>query len=273
MVVNKQIIGMLASLGLPAYEAKAYAALVAAQPATAYELAKAAGLPTSKVYQTLDKLVDKGLAVPLAEGRQRGRRFAAQDPDEFLASKRHEVSETSARLGPLLKSLGPAGDVGHIWPLSSRDQVMSRVKRLISTAEGSILVSLWAEEFSLLKNDLSLAAEREVKLAIVHFGKPERAIGATFHHPVEQAIYQEKGGRGLTMVVDGQEAVMATFLKDGGVTGAWSVNRAFVSATEDYIRHDVYITKVTALLGDQMRVVFGEKYERLRDVFLSAGEV
>ena len=36
---------------------------------------------------------------------------------------------------------------------------------------------------------------------------------------------------------------------------------------EDYVRHDVYITKVIATMGDDLQKHFGPDYARLREVF------
>ena len=58
MVVNN-LITNLTHLGLSDYEARAYVALVKHNPATAYEVARASGIPTSKIYSVLDKLSDK----------------------------------------------------------------------------------------------------------------------------------------------------------------------------------------------------------------------
>ncbi|MBT4099749.1 MAG: TrmB family transcriptional regulator, partial [Gemmatimonadetes bacterium] len=49
--------------------------------------------------------------------------------------------------------------------------------------------------------------------------------------------------------------------------GAWSRTRAFVFVAEDYIRHDVYITKVTAEMGAALQQKFGPDYARLREIF------
>ena len=60
MVVNNRTQGLLIDLGMTEYEAKAYMALMRCQPATPYEIAKAAGLPTSKIYETIKRLTDQG---------------------------------------------------------------------------------------------------------------------------------------------------------------------------------------------------------------------
>ncbi|MDH5510467.1 MAG: hypothetical protein OEZ32_08935 [Nitrospinota bacterium] len=273
MVDNNSPVKLLASLGLSEYEARAYTALIAAQPASAYELAKRAGMPTSRIYQILAQLEEKGMAIPLAGKEERGRKFAASDPDEYLAAKKEEMARTTASLAPLLRQLAPSGEIGHVWPMATSDVVIARARKMLTTASDRALVSLWPDEYEHLQKELESALDRGLKVAVVHFGKPQTSIGATFHHPVERAIYREKGGRELILVVDGAEAMMATFMESGQVEGAWSRNRAFVSATEDFIRHDVYITKVTAIMGDLMREKFGDNYERLRDVFLAAEEV
>ena len=50
----------LGELGFSPYEARAYAALVARSPANGYEVAKAAAIPTSKIYETLQRLQQRG---------------------------------------------------------------------------------------------------------------------------------------------------------------------------------------------------------------------
>ncbi|MDZ7685959.1 MAG: hypothetical protein U5O39_13890 [Gammaproteobacteria bacterium] len=40
-----------------------------------------------------------------------------------------------------------------------------------------------------------------------------------------------------------------------------------MTVAEDYVKHDVYITKVTRFLNDEMKARFGAEYEKLRDVF------
>ena len=59
------------------------------------------------------------------------------------------------------------------------------------------------------------------------------------------------------------------FQSNGEIDGAWSKNKSFVTVAEDYVKHDVYITKVTRFLGPEVVKRFGENYDRLRDVFNS----
>jgi len=55
-----ELIAYLQALGFSQYEARAYCGLLQKSPANGHEVAKTAGIPTSKVYETLERLAQKG---------------------------------------------------------------------------------------------------------------------------------------------------------------------------------------------------------------------
>ncbi|HJN31282.1 MAG TPA: helix-turn-helix domain-containing protein [Candidatus Latescibacteria bacterium] len=71
MVVNNAK-ELLTDLGLSEYESLAYLSLLGCQPATAYELSKVSGIPSSKIYETASRLQDKRLIEPVAADTGRG---------------------------------------------------------------------------------------------------------------------------------------------------------------------------------------------------------
>jgi sugar-specific transcriptional regulator TrmB len=268
MVVNNdEIIQLLNSFGLSDYEARAYIGLMRSQPATAYEVARSAGIPTSKVYETINRLLDKNLAQPVSAAKGRGQQYMALNAEDFIYLKQRETVRNTERLGPLLSALNNGADSDFVWQLDSDEQVFDKMRQLIAQAQTALLVSLWPQELEKVAQDLKAAEKRGVQIALVHFGKPQRSIGATFHHPAAETLHAEKGGRSLTLVADGESVVIATFLDTGDTEGAWSRNRAFVLVAEDYVRHDVYITKLTAAMDTEIKRFFGDDYAALRDVF------
>ena len=265
-------IALIQQLGFTAYEAKAYLGLLACQPASAYEVAKKSTVPTSKIYETLSKLVCKGVVQPTSSatnqspGRQ-GQRYVALSPEDFSLQIRETALSQTRELLPLLEVLhdSPGGDF--IWPLTTRGQIVAKASEMIHQSRSSLLVSCWPEELAWLEQDLREAENKGIKIALVHFGPPAQTIGATYHHPVEKTLYAEKGGRGLTLVADNRVVLIANFRQIGSIDAAWSKNQAFVTVAEDYVKHDVYITKVTRFLNKEMLARFGANYEKLRDVF------
>jgi len=60
MAARPELIAALIRLGFSQYEAQAYTALVGQQPMNGSEVSKRAGMPPSKVYETLARLEAKG---------------------------------------------------------------------------------------------------------------------------------------------------------------------------------------------------------------------
>ena len=264
-------IAIIQQLGFSANEARAYVALLACQPASAYEVAKKAGVPTSKIYAIVDKLVAKSVIQPtiahqdaLSSGKRQ--HYIALKPSDFLKQIKETTISHTNELYPLLEHVSDASDGDFIWSLINQTQIVAKAHEIISQAREYVLLSCWAEELDWLADDLRAAESRSVNIALVHFGLPTQTIGATYHHPVEKTLYQEKGGRGLTLVAD-ETVLIANYKRTGTLDAAWSRNQAFVTVAEDYIKHDVYITKVTRFLNAEMLTRFGSEYEKLRDVF------
>jgi sugar-specific transcriptional regulator TrmB len=264
MVVN--IIQELASLGLTEYEAKAYTALLGANSSlTAYEIAKASGIPTSKIYEVAGKLSERGIFYPVETGGSK--KYEAADPSEMIAEYRLKTEASLTRISKGLSSLRHDPNRSTIFNLGEYDVLIDKAIRMISGARKEILVSLWGEEFGILLPHLKNAKKKRIKIAVVHFGETDETSVHIFAHPIADTLYSEKGGRGLTIVCDGEEALIGTIHEDGTVDGGISANSGFVTLSEDYIKHDVYIMKIVNRMNTELVNRFGENYALLRDIF------
>ncbi|MFC1532781.1 TrmB family transcriptional regulator [Thermodesulfobacteriota bacterium] len=263
MVVN--IIKKLAEIGLSEYEAKAYTALVSASQATAYEIARLSGIPTSKIYEVISKLLDKGIVSIIDMGKKK--RYIPIDPAEFIESRRTRLETTLDGLKKDLSSIQSETDISYIWNVNDYEFLMEKANRMAESAEKNLLISGWNEELAFLENNLLKKEREKVRIAIVHFGRVHIKVGQIFQHPIEDTIYNEKGGRGLLIIVDSKEALMGTVFFDNKVEGAWSINKGFVTLAEDYVKHDIYIMKIVNRFEEELIGRFGENYIKLRDIF------
>ncbi len=262
MVVN--INTELMNLGLSEYEARTYTALLEEHPLTAYETAGQAGIPTSKIYGVIRKLLERQLILEVRENAKK--RYIPQDPEEFLSSYRYQINKRLNMLSSELKKPRESRNLSFIWNLKDMDQMMEKAERMILEAEDSILLSVWEDEYKSLEPFIDKKTAEGVKSAIVHFGPVSQKKENLFHHPIEDTLYQEKGGRGFTLVTDSSSALSGT-ISESGPEGAWSRNRGFVTMAEDYIKHDIYIMKMVERFEPQMIKTFGEGYSLLRDIF------
>ncbi len=264
MVVNN-IITRLKDIGLSEYEARVYTALIGTSPCTAYEIAKAAGIPTSKIYEVLSRLVEKGMASIIDSDKKK--LYIPIDPDEFIETSRSKLETTLNGLKSDLSAIKSETDVSYIWNVHDYEYLMSKAERMIKGAKKTLLISGWAEEISCLKNVLKKKERTKVQIAVVHFGEIDIDTGQIFQHPIEDTIYAEKGGRGFAIVADSKEALMGTVTINNRTEGAWSMNKGFVTLAEDYIKHDIYIMKIVRRFDKSLKKRFGDKYKMLRDIF------
>ena len=119
-MADEPLPSQLTRLGLTSYEAKAYVALVGRESFTAAQVARQADLPRQRIYDVLDSLVNKGLAVARPGGVIK---YRATEPavaiDRLLAARRHELTELETAGARAVSSLAKAFAAGqrHTEPL------------------------------------------------------------------------------------------------------------------------------------------------------------
>ena len=255
----------LREIGLGEYEAKLYLALVKRHPASGYELARASGVPSSKVYEVLARLRDKELVFATDGGR--ATRYIPADPDEFVERYALRVSHALDGLRRDLRTLAGDDEVGYVWNVHGRDALLDRAMQLLGRAERTVLVSAWDEELGALAEPIAAAHHRGVKVAVIDYGTLAIEADAVYFHPIKDTIHGEKGGRGLTLCVDSRVALAGIVGDAPSTSGAWSSNHGFVSAVEDYLKHDIYVQKIVGRFNDLLVRTYGRNYARWRDVF------
>ncbi|MDO8339602.1 MAG: helix-turn-helix domain-containing protein [Candidatus Burarchaeum sp.] len=96
----------LERLGLTHNEAKVYLALLEVGPSATKALIRKTGIHTSKVYESLERLIQKGLANFVIEANRK--KFSATDPQSiigFLDEKQMELEDKKKEVVKLLPSL------------------------------------------------------------------------------------------------------------------------------------------------------------------------
>jgi HTH-type transcriptional regulator, sugar sensing transcriptional regulator len=256
----------LIELGLSEYEGKAYLALLTESPATAYETAKRAGIPSSKIYEVLERMSLRGLVMRRDEGERR--LYFPESSAEFLDRQRARLGETLDRLQADLSQLGDRAEASLLWNVSDRSALIDKALSVISRCATELLVSGESEELEALSRAIFQAEERGAKIAIVHFGDQRGPLPGIVHeHPIKDTLQAEKGGRGFALVSDSKEALIGTIMADGRAEGAYSRNKGFIILAEDYVKHDIYVMKIVHRYDAELIRRFGPGYKKLREVF------
>jgi sugar-specific transcriptional regulator TrmB len=266
VVINAMEIAIskLTQLGFSHYEAKAYTALLRDNPLTAYEIAKNSGVPTSKVYEVIRKL-ERRNTIQSIHGK-RSKLFIPISPDEFIDNFKLTVDNNLNVIRNELKGIKVGIDSNYTWHMNNYEDLILRAKRMLQTAREYVIMMIWPEECLKLREDLDSAQERGLKLAMVYYGTGNVKVGRVYRHSVEDTVYSDRNIRGLTLVADSREALIGK-MAPSHTEAIWSMNETFVIITEDYLRHDIYLIKTMMRFDPVMKKAFGDRYERLVDIY------
>lgn len=147
-------------LGLSEYEARVYVSLVIEGACEARRLSMKCGVPRTKVYATLKKLIERGLVFELPT---EPRRFAARSPAEaFEKYLLHFKEKTSNRVISLVESAKVVSllEEAHnktkstvepckeeVWVVEGRSEILSKVNEMLSRAKESVVAVTTEEGF------------------------------------------------------------------------------------------------------------------------------
>jgi len=260
----KTAILKLAQLGFSNYEARAYTALLQDNPLTAYEIAKKSGIPSSKVYEVIRKLEDRNTIQSIHS--ERSRLYIPVSLDEFVENYKLSIEDSLNSIRNSLKGVKVGIDTNYTWHMKDYDDLVLRSKRMLATARKTALLLVWPDEVSRLMEDLTQAQERNIKIAVIHYGPTTMKVGQVYRHSVEDSVYSARGLRGLTLITDSKEALIGK-MSETGADAIWSMNDAFVIMAEDYLRHDIYLIKTMMRFNPLLKETFGQRYEKMMDVF------
>jgi HTH-type transcriptional regulator, sugar sensing transcriptional regulator len=228
-----ELIQRLQALGFSQYEARVYCALLQKSPANGHEVAKKAGIPTSKVYETLERLRTKGAVLVQ---RSEPTLWAPVPHRELLGRLRHDMDSTFTAVEQGLAQLGYEQDTALTWSLSGRGHVVDSMRRAIERSRERLAGAIPAAVLGELAPSLQAAAERGVTVDLV------TDEGAAIDLPDGDGIRVERrpdggpdGERLAVVTGDGDETVLADLGRDRP-EGMWTHHPAVALLAAEHLR-------------------------------------
>jgi sugar-specific transcriptional regulator TrmB len=244
--MSQQAIAALEKLGFSSYEARAYVALLRQSPVSGYQLSKFSGIPRSRIYETLDRLVGKGYAVTLPADPVE---YAPLAASELLSQIQDQFDDTLSTLETEIENLTTTGQPESIWNLQGRETILNRARAMIAAAQHSVYLVGWAQTIGEVQAELQAAAGRGVRIILISCGEIETAVGTHYNHAFEEHLVCADDSS-INLVIDGVEVLVGETLPADQSRAAWSRNAGLVAVTEEYIRHEVYLHKIIERLGE-----------------------
>lgn len=248
----------LERLGFSPYEARAYLALLAHGPCNGYQLSKLSRVPRSKIYETLERLVDRGLVLA---SRGDPADYAAVAGEELIGRLRRELDSSIGALESAVADLRFAGRAESVWNLRGRSSILARARRMVEKASRGIYLATWSSVIEELRDALETAIRRERQPVVVSCGEVSLPGAHLYRHGFEDQVCAATCAS-IQLVVDGAEALAGDLEPADRCEAAWTRNPGLVLAVEEYIRHEVYLHKIAARLepvaAEELRLAIAE---------------
>lgn len=253
---NEHAEGLLAGLGFTGLEAAVYRCLVENAPLTGYRVAQQIGKPIANTYKAIESLAAKG-AVLIEEGEHR--RCRAVPPQELLRRLERSFHERClAAEAELTKLVQPADD-DRVYPLRSAAQAYERAHAMIESARGVVLLDAFPAPARALREGLTAAAARGVRVACLVY-EPIEIPGALIVRLDSFRWLARWPGDHFLVVCDALQHMIAVVEREGpGVVQAlWSPS--LILALTQY---DGMVTQLIAHALDEL-LARGADIEQLR---------
>jgi sugar-specific transcriptional regulator TrmB len=245
--LNVSVIERLQTLGLSHYEARLYLGLLEHGQQNGNELSRTSGVPSSKVYSTLDRLLTAGVVRQARHST--GSEYISVPPDELVARLRTKFLEPLDFLERTLPTLANAEPQPEILQITGRDAILDAARAVARSAESEIYASVWSQDLDDLRDELAAADGRGVEIFLMIYGDAELDFGRWQRHSYSDIVAARIGGHMLTLVADDAETLIAHIPDAGDATAVRTTNPVLCLVTEEYLRHDLLLQKAQTMTG------------------------
>ena len=247
--MDDALIRRLQEVGLSLYEARLYIGLLRHGPQNGNELSRASGVPSSKVYSTLEKLMSQGIVHSIKRGSTN--EFVCIAPKELIERLRKQYND------PLdfLEAALPAADMFELaeafLTIKGVAAMQSAAAAMIDATSGEIHISLWSKELCHLREPLNAAAARGIAVFGMLYGdaSDELPPGSWLRHHYQDIVMTRVGGRMLTLVTDSTEALVAHIPTKGDATAVRTGSPVLTLIVQEYLHHDLVLQRAQINIG------------------------
>ncbi len=246
--MDEAVVDRLRVLGMSMYEARIYVGLLRHGPQNGNEVSKSAGIPSSKVYSTLERLAAKGIvnSVRTSSGTQ----YVCISPEELLQRFRTEFAEPIDYLETMLPTLAAFEPPSEVLTVTGLEAILENARYIIGDATKEIYVSVWREEVEAISDELVAAQSRGVRIFGMAYGQePPLDVGSWLVHSYQQIVTERISGRMLTAVADREEALIAHIPTRGQASAVRTRNPVLALIAREYLQHDLVLQRAQLAIG------------------------
>ncbi len=155
------IINELQNIGFTKYESQIYISLLKESPLTGYEISKLSGVPQSKVYENITKLLNNNIIINVGTDPIK---YVPISPNELLKNKKEEFNNSMDKLKNNLQILNKGKNIEYVLNIKGDKNILKKAIEMIKNAKQEIIISCPYEEILELKKELLIAYKKILTL-------------------------------------------------------------------------------------------------------------
>lgn len=255
-MTKEDIIKALENLGLSNYEAKAYLAFLSESPLTGYKLSKISGVPRSRIYETIEKLVAKGLVLA-QEGDTTLLRPVSLE--SFLEKKEKESQQNINFLKERLPQIENAEEDHGIWNITGQDRVFEIANHIISQSKSHIYIVSFESDIVHFEGELLKAEKRGVSIFGAYCGKKTFKLKNLDSHQGQPCSTCQD----IALSIDSRQALVGCTVPADKARVALSENPGIIHVAEEYIKHEIFISRLFKTIEKTSLKEFNTVYQEI----------
>lgn len=237
---------MLQKFGFTQYESQVYEAIFAQdQPLDATSIVNSSNVPKAKIYEVLNRLIDKGTVLTTMHGKKK--LYMAVDLQSIILKIRADFEKDIEELKTY--KIKRTFTDEHIWTLKDASSIAANIEQLIEEADSSILFLAWNEQMDQYRELLEQKEAEGVHVEVLAVGGLQSSL--THKYSLIPMLEDSKLEPSQLIIVDYAYLLFAGIEHD-----SWkaikTTSKPIVKAMTDYFYHDVALTQITKKYGDQL---------------------
>jgi sugar-specific transcriptional regulator TrmB len=261
----EKIISLLKQFGFTENDAKVYIALLKNGECTGYEASKLSGVPRSKVYGDIERLINRG-AIEICGG-DKTPLYRAQPVERLTMSIRNHTDDLLTELRDEAGKYSSPRDDEKLWQIEEYDSIIAKALEMIEGAESQISIQIWMEDLdSRIEDALNRKFEEIDDMLVVLYditGRYECGLKKFYKHGFEYRRLQDVGHRWLTLACDRSEVLYSSVTNRDAAEAMYTRNRSMVFFADEYVYHDAACLRLIDRLRPEITKEFGDVNEVL----------
>lgn len=241
---QQKVIDRLVELGMTTYEAKVFLALTRLGEASVSQIHGVADVPRSAIYDTIDRLEQRGI-VESSTGRPK--RFRPLSPKAAINRIESELLDAGKEARSGLESLAGSTQADasgvRIWVIRGKGRIREKITEIVGSAGRDLLIA-GDPDILLSMEDIWRTTSRRVKVSFFT-GDPDRiqrldGIGEILRPPMSADASGMHPLKALFIRADRRTVLFAGEHMDEADSGDPT---AFVTDDESFVRFILYVTE------------------------------